>query len=190
MSAGKRSRSLSADERALWDGVTRAIAPLKRRKAAEPRGDAPPADHKPKTGAPAVPTPAAPPRLGAAPPPLARLGRRMKQKVARGTEPIDARIDLHGMTQREAHAALIRFLTAMQRQGARLALVITGKGRQDDRRERADSRTSGERGVLNRQVPLWLESAELRPLVVGFETASIAHGGAGALYVRIRRARE
>jgi DNA-nicking Smr family endonuclease len=190
MSTGKRSRPLRDDERALWDGVTRAITPLKRRKAAKLRGEAPPAGEKPATKAAAVTTPAAPRTLRAAPPPLAPLGRRMKQKVARGAEPIEARIDLHGMTQSEAHAALTRFLHSMQRRGARLGLVITGKGRQDDRPGRADSSTTGHRGVLNRQVPLWLESPELRPLVVGFETASIGHGGAGALYVRVRRARE
>ena len=41
----------------------------------------------------------------------------------------------------------------------------------------------------HRQVPLWLESAELRPLVIGFESASAGHGREGALYVRVRRVR-
>ena len=62
-------------------------------------------------------------------------------------------------------------------------LVITGKG------ARPGSDPHAERGVLKRQVPLWLESAELRPLVVGFESAGIGHGGQGALYVRVRRGR-
>jgi DNA-nicking Smr family endonuclease len=186
---GRRTRPLSDDERALWDGVTRAVTPLKRRRAAEPRGDAPSAAETPKTKAPAVTAPPAARPLRAAPPPLAPLGRRMKQKVARGAAPIDGRIDLHGMTQSEAHHALARFLFSMQRQGARLALVITGKGRQDDRQDRAERSASRHRGVLNRQVPLWLESPELRPLVVGFETASVSHGGDGALYVRVRRSR-
>jgi DNA-nicking Smr family endonuclease len=189
---GRRSRPLRDDERALWDGVTRAIAPLKRRKAAEPRGEPPSADEKPRikpkpksaTKAPAVTAPAAPRAPRAAPPPLAPLGRRMKQKVARGAEPIDARIDLHGMTQSEAHHALARFLISVQRNGARMVLVITGKGARNDREVFA------ERGVLKRQVPLWLESADLRPLVVGFETASHGHGGEGALYVRLRRVRD
>jgi DNA-nicking Smr family endonuclease len=116
---------------------------------------------------------------------LAPLGRRMKQKVARGAEPIDARIDLHGMTQNEAHHALARFLRVAQRDGARVVLVITGKGA----RNGASADAFAERGVLKRQVPLWLESAELRPMVLGFETASISHGGQGALYVRVRRSR-
>ena len=114
-------------------------------------------------------------------PPLVPLGRRMKQRVARGKDEIDGRLDLHGLTQSEAHAALLRFLRTASSRGARLVLVITGKG------ARA---AEGERGVLKRQVPHWLGLPEFRALVIGFENAHIAHGGEGALYVRVRRARE
>jgi DNA-nicking Smr family endonuclease len=179
-----KSRSLSDDERALWDTVTRAIAPLRKRKVkkrAEPSAVAVAAAAPP----PARPArnakvSAAAPTKTQAPPPLAPLGRRMRSKLARGTESIDDRIDLHGMTQANAHAALAHFLRRAQACGARLVLVITGKG------VRADSDYS-ERGVLRRQVPHWLESAALRPLVIGFESAGAGHGGAGALYVRLRR---
>jgi DNA-nicking Smr family endonuclease len=106
----------------------------------------------------------------------------MRQKLARGSEDIDARIDLHGMTQAGAHAALAHFLRRAQHDGARMVLVITGKGART-----ADA--YAERGVLKRQVPLWLESAELRSLVIGFESAGAGHGGTGALYVRVRRGR-
>ena len=84
------------------------------------------------------------------------------------------------MTQADAHAALAHFLRRAQARGARVVLVITGKG------ARAGDAFS-ERGILKRQVPHWLESAALRPLVIGFESAGIGHGGAGALYVRLRR---
>jgi DNA-nicking Smr family endonuclease len=104
----------------------------------------------------------------------------MKQRVARGKDEIDGRLDLHGLTQSEAHAALLRFLRTASSRGARLVLVITGKG------ARA---AEGERGVLKRQVPHWLGLPEFRALVIGFEDAHIAHGGEGALYVRVRRAR-
>lgn len=184
-----RKRSLSEDERALWETVTRAIAPLRRRKAkisetAEAKVVAaplPPAKQPRKTVKAAPPPPA--PIQRPVPPPLAPLGRRMKQKLGRGTEAIDARIDLHGMTQADAHAALGHFLRRAQRDGARVVLVITGKG------ARPGSDPHAERGVLKRQVPLWLESSELRSFVVGFESAGVGHGGAGALYVRVRRAR-
>ena len=176
-------RSLSDDERALWDTVTRAVAPLRKRKARkrdEPvvPASAPPPSAKPVRVARVVTAAAVKEK---APPPLAPLGRRMRAKLARGSEAIDDRIDLHGMTQADAHAALAHFLRRAQARGARVVLVITGKG------ARAGDAFS-ERGVLKRQVPHWLESAALRPLVIGFESAGVGHGGAGALYVRLRRA--
>ena len=179
MSSRSKSRSLSEDERVLWRNVTRAIAPLKARQVEiEP---APAAD--PKTGKPAkrsmnVPLPT--PSPASAPPPLAPLERRMRQRLARGVTAIDGRIDLHGLTQSDAHAALWRFLREAQAREAKLVLVITGKG------GRADD-PHGERGVLRRAVPLWLESMEFRRLVIGFESAASGHGGQGALYVRVRR---
>ena len=135
---------------------------------------------RPAKTAPSLQRPAKP--VTPPPPPLAAIARREKQKLARGRVEIDARIDLHGMTQSQAHAALARFLRRAQGNGAKFTLVITGKG------VRAVDGTS-ERGVLRRQVPLWLQLPELRDVVVGFEEAHVAHGGEGALYVRLRRAR-
>jgi DNA-nicking Smr family endonuclease len=111
-------------------------------------------------------------------PQLEPFDRRLKQRLARGTAPIDARIDLHGKTQSAAYAQLLSFLRRAQAEGAKFVLVITGKGARDD---------GSERGVLKRQVPHWLELPEFRGYVVGFEHAHATHGGAGALYVRIRR---
>lgn len=175
---GRGRRALSAEERALWRGFVRAIKPLHGRDgAADVESEA--------LTAPPVPAaskakPLAPSRQPGKPagPPLAALARREKQKLARGRVAIDARIDLHGMTQGEAHVALAYFLRRAQRNGARFVLVITGKG------------GSGERGVLRRQVPLWLGLPDLRDTVVGFEQAHVAHGGEGALYVQLRRRRE
>jgi DNA-nicking Smr family endonuclease len=106
--------------------------------------------------------------------------------VARGREPIDERIDLHGMTQSQTHAALLRFLRRAQAAGARTVLVVTGKGSGKASDLGARDAVS-ERGVLRRQVPLWLALPEFRPLVVGFDAAHVGHGGQGALYVRLRR---
>ena len=114
-------------------------------------------------------------------PPLAPIGRRERSQLARGRKAIDARLDLHGMTQERAHRRLVAFLQGASADGATFVLVITGKGRA--------SVLEGERGVLRRQVPLWLALPDLRSLVVGFEEAGIGHGGEGALYVRLRRAR-
>jgi DNA-nicking Smr family endonuclease len=176
-----RKRKLSADEQALWSGVTRAIAPL-RRRAGKP-SDADPSKPPPDAPSPA-PKPSAMPRAAPprAEPRLEPLDRRAKKRLARGSEPLERRLDLHGMTQDDAHAALLRFLRNAQSDGVRFALVITGKGVRG-----ADE--WGARGVLRRQVPLWLKLPEFRGYVAGFETAHAAHGGEGALYVRLRRAR-
>jgi DNA-nicking Smr family endonuclease len=180
-----RHRRLSDDERMLWREVTRSIAPLKRRRvkdekieheSAPQRATLPKAKPAPVTRAPAVQAPKPAPGL-------APLERRQKKRLARGTDVIDARIDLHGLTQSEAHAALLHFLRRSQNQGAKYALVITGKGRLNA------GDMSREVGVLKRQVPHWLRLPEFRAYVVGFEDAHVAHGGEGALYVRVRRAR-
>ena len=189
----RRRRELSEVERALWRGVARSVRPLRRpaRRDADETEQAiaaPPAraSHKAKGSKGTKPIKVVEPARAAkpsAPPPLAGLARREKQQIARGRTAIDARIDLHGMTQSQAHAALVRFLRRAQGEGARFVLVVTGKG------SRAANGAS-ERGVLRRQVPLWLQLPELRDTVVGFEEAHVAHGGEGALYVRLRKVRD
>jgi len=173
----RRPRGLSEDERVLWSTITRSIAPLKGRKRAEDAAEIAPAETR-STARPAASPAATPPRR-TTPPPLAPIDRRTKQRLARGATEIGGRLDLHGLTQAEAHAALARFLHGAQARDVKVVLVITGKG---------GSQAEG-RGVLKRQVPLWLEGPELRSLVIGFESAGIGHGGAGALYVRVRRGR-
>jgi len=127
----------------------------------------------PKTAAP--PNPAKPPTTRAPNRAIGDLDRKDRRRLARGSEPIDARIDLHGMTQDEAHSALVRFVMTSQGSGRRTVLVITGKGR------------GGEgAGILRRAVPHWLGGRDLSRLVVSFGPASPSHGGDGALYVRLR----
>jgi DNA-nicking Smr family endonuclease len=185
----RRRRQLSTDEHHLWVTVTRSIKPLGRRKPHD-RPDhpaaAPPVEKHPEpTAAPRPPAPRPAEKAGAGPPPLAPLERRFRQRLAKGSMVIDRRLDLHGLTQRQAHDALRGFIRAAQAEGARIVLVVTGKG---EREQGGDP--FAERGVLRRVVPQWLKGTEFRPLVVGFETATIGHGGEGALYVRLRRPRE
>jgi DNA-nicking Smr family endonuclease len=178
---GRRPRRLlSREERALWTMVTREIAPL-RPDASAGDDDGNRDKQVEKTDTPsAVSAPAAVVAKGEAHPGPAPLDRRFKQRLARGRVEIDGRIDLHGLTQAQAHHALAGFLRTASTQGAHVVLVITGKGA---------AAGDSERGVLRRQVPHWLKSNELRGFVVGFAPAHIAHGGDGALYVRIRRSR-
>jgi DNA-nicking Smr family endonuclease len=181
--AMRRKRGLSEEERKLWESVAKQVKPL--RKA--PRLAKP---HPLEADGPAIagaapsrpPSPvkiAPPPRPQA--PPLAPIGRRERAKLSRGRQEIDARIDLHGMTQTRAHRALFGFLQRAHHEGLTFVLVITGKGKV--------AGGEAERGVLRRQVPQWLALPEFRALVVGFEEAHIGHGGEGALYVRVRKAR-
>jgi len=181
-----RRRRLSEEERALWTGFARSITPLRDAPEPSPLTPAEESVGEVAAAAPAARAPATQPDTGARKetPPLASLGRRMRRRVARGREQIDARIDLHGQTQAQAHAALLRFLRGAQAEGARVVLVVTGKGT-----GRADRDAAAERGVLKRQVPLWLSLPEFRPFVLGFEDAHAGHGGQGALYVRLRRGR-
>jgi DNA-nicking Smr family endonuclease len=121
-----------------------------------------------------------------APPSLARFDQRTKRRLVRGSIAIDERLDLHGYTEAAAHSLLRGFLISARARGARIVLVITGKG-QGPGKDRG--RALHERGVLRRAVPHWLSDPSLRDVVLGWEEAHLAHGGAGAIYVRLRRIR-
>lgn len=123
------------------------------------------------------------------PPPIATFDRKKVRKIRSGQVDIEARIDLHGMRQDEAHVALVRFLHRCQAKGQRWVLVITGKGKltTSDPDAPFDMTQQRERGVLKRNVPRWLDEADLRPLVVSYTHAGIQHGGDGALYIHLRK---
>ncbi|MBR1223529.1 MULTISPECIES: Smr/MutS family protein [unclassified Bradyrhizobium] len=182
----RRQRSLSEEERALWESVAKQVKPLrKRRRAVKPPAAAPEAEASvaanPVASPKAMPSPRIIPPSRPEPPPLAPIGRRERSQLSRGRKEIDARLDLHGMTQIRAHRVLLTFLQRAHSDGLTFVLVITGKGKVGG--------SEAERGVLRRQVPQWLSLPEFRSLVVGFEEAHIGHGGEGALYVRVRRVR-
>ena len=122
-----------------------------------------------------------------APPPVNPIEKSLNRKIARGVTGFDARIDLHGMTQSQAHGALLAFLRSCQARGCRVALVITGKGRTDESGQ-AFTMHSGP-GVLRRSIRGWLEQPEFRSLAAAYAPAHRRHGGEGALYVQIRRQR-
>jgi len=180
-----RRRRLTAEEAELWRRVARKVTPLDderaRRCAPESVAAAPPQSEVVGDGA-----PAAAPRVAAAPParsqataPAAEHGtldRRTAQRLKRGRIAIDARFDLHGHTQSTAHAALLRFIERARAEGCRHVLVVTGRGSQGG-------------GILKRTVPRWLMEPAFHRHVVAFHEAGPRHGGAGALYVVLRRQR-
>lgn len=170
------ARKLQADEARLWGHVTATVRPMPGRAApkAETAKPAPKAkddalppkkatvDHKVVAAKPKLPKP----------PEIIEPGRH--KRIVRGHEPLEARIDLHGMTHDRARATLEAFILRAWAEGHREVLVITGKG------------SRGE-GVLRRFTPEWLAAPPLRDLVAGISTAHRRHGGDGALYVALKR---
>jgi DNA-nicking Smr family endonuclease len=181
-----RIRRLSRDELALWRHATADVKTTRERIRPDPEST-PPAP-EPLVAPPVGPARTAP-RIGDEKPkpqalaPLAPLERRMKRRLSAGKVQVDDVIDLHGLTQAQAHRALNNFLWRSAENGAKLVLVITGKGAPAGEAERYDS----ERGVLRRNAPHWLRTPELRAIVLSIEEAARPHGGSGALYVRLRR---
>nr|WP_210314744.1 Smr/MutS family protein [Rhizobium sp. AQ_MP] len=104
------------------------------------------------------------------------LEKPVKRKLSRGHLALEARIDLHGLIQSEAHGMLLDFLIRAHERGLRHVLVITGKGS-----------SLGSEGALKRAVPLWFAMPEFRFLISSYEPAARHHGGDGALYVRLSR---
>jgi DNA-nicking Smr family endonuclease len=176
----------------LWHDVAETVSPLKRLR------------HKPlvRLGDEPLPVPAAalqphpkklnPIRLMPSYTPSGLPGRppghgiepNLRRKLQRGHVEIDATIDLHGMRQVEAHAALNRFIHGRVSRGDRTVLVITGKGlKKLDR----DAAVIIEAGVLRSMLPIWLSEPSLSPMIAGWEPAAQGHGGDGAFYVRLRR---
>ena len=173
----RRQRGVTHEELALWHHAMRGATPLHETTApaapvAAAAAAAPPAPPPAPSPAPAPPLPAAARRLDPTGP--VDLDRRSWLRLRRGSYPIEARLDLHGLTQAEAHARLAAFLAAAQSRGHRCVLVITGRGLR-----------SG--GTLRAMTPHWLEAEPNRARVLSYVQAQLHHGGEGALYVLLRR---
>jgi DNA-nicking Smr family endonuclease len=114
-----------------------------------------------------------------------QMDRKSFDQMKRGKLRPEGKIDLHGMTLDRAHPALTRFILSAQAQGKRLVLVVTGKGKQRDDGGPIPVR----HGVLRHQVPQWLAMSPLSPAVLQVTQAHLRHGGGGAYYVYLRKAR-
>lgn len=171
---------LSAEDRILWSKVARSVKPLPGKVAgAMPKEDEDFARLLADDGAPARPGADAPPvshPVKPGSPSQHGIDKPTRQKLARGRLPIEGKVDLHGLTQSQAHSLLLSFLHRAHADGRRHVLVVTGKGS-----------SLGSDGVLKRAVPSWLATPAFRGIVGGHETAARGHGGAGAIYVRLRR---
>jgi DNA-nicking Smr family endonuclease len=180
------NRVLDAEDAALWAHVAAQARPLHRRSVAKAKPKSPemkkPALKSPSALVPIVSlaTPKGFPLQ--TPPPVVRLARTDERKIKRGTVEIGGRIDLHGLTRDEAHRSVRRFLLAKAEDGARMVLVITGKGRSKDL-----SRSEMNDGVLRGEFPRWLSEGALARIVLAWRPAAPRHGGDGAFYVLLRR---
>lgn len=181
---------LSHEDRIIWARVARTIDPLPGKSVedeewfvAEPENpNPPPANTKPASEPPKMRTIVEPATIetkaGLKPVQKHPIEKPVVRKLSRGRLPIDGKIDLHGLTQSEAHNLLFDFLARAHERGLRHVLVITGKGS-----------SHGSQGVLKRVLPEWLAKPEFRFLISGHENAARSHGGEGALYIRLRRER-
>jgi len=179
-----RDRKLNAEERILWGKVARSTRPMpgKTGELAELDAFLTEAEIEKQTAA----SPKRPSEGEVEPvtsaTPKARSGlhypleRPVKRKIAKGRLALEARIDLHGLVQSEAHVLLLEFLMRAHERGMRHVLVITGKGS-----------SLGSEGALKRAVPMWFSKPEFRYFISSYETAAHHHGGEGALYIRLSR---
>jgi DNA-nicking Smr family endonuclease len=181
----KRVKKLSLDDKKLWRTVTKTVIPYGEKfefNDVETTQDA--EIEKPlKTKAPITRIAAEPyqppiqrPKSIRKPTELNPIDRPVHKKIAKGRVTIDARIDLHGLTQQIAHRVLYDFLTDAYLCGDRHVLVITGKGT-----------SSGCRVILRQVVPDWFQKSEFKEFVSGYRVSAQHHGGDGALYVRLRK---
>lgn len=201
------SGQLSEEDRLLWHHLARTLRPFSGRDRRISPVDFDDPHFLPHGAPPAAHGNAEPPQVTAArkpaparheqqnnprrTPSLADFDSRKARKIRTGRIEIEARLDLHGMRQDEAHRILRAFLLRAQSRGQRWVLVITGKGAfargaiDDDPPASGDWDTP-QRGVLKRSVPAWLSEPDLRSVVVSFTTAAVHHGGEGALYIQLR----
>lgn len=175
-----KKRELSGEERELWSLVTRDVKPARKRSRAAPK---PPATaHAPaarRRASPAAPAPVVPPSSKRkAAPVLGGGDPKADRKAAKGLIPIEARIDLHGLTATAAQRQVTRFILKAREDGLRLVLVITGKGA---------ARGGEGRGVIRRGFVEWIEAEPLRGAIARAATAKPKDGGAGAFYVFLKR---
>lgn len=193
----KGKRTIRPEEKALWRKVARSVTPLSedRRRALEaddpssPAETEPPASGKAKLKSSSAPVRPSRPH-GVKPPHHHHIptphDRSAEKRVRRGRVEIDARIDLHGLTQDQALSSLRHFLSMAHASGYRTVLVITGKGLKAREREAQPWEYPDEPGVLRRKLGEWLGMPEFKPLVSGYAAAHARHGGSGAFYVTLR----
>ncbi len=195
MTGDKKKPDLDRDDLDLWRQVTENLKPLPDKARNRNPADLPEKARAPTPNTaplrPVKKTPiserAVPPEVIPPPPKPAAMETRRIRKLARGITSFDAKIDLHGMTQKEAHARLMMFLREAKNRGNRNVLVVTGKGRAGAREPEPGREAPG---VIRRNIRHWLNEPVFAELVAAWSPARQHHGGDGAIYIQVRRARD
>ena len=182
----RKVKQLSREDRVLWGQVARSVDAYPGRMEAleslQAESQTPFSEPNHRISPPSSPKvvpqdqPKKPARAPGREPGVAPIEKPTYRKLARGRLPLEASIDLHGLTQSEAYGLLHGFIARAHARGLRHVLVVTGKGT-----------SSGGDGVLRRAVPHWLRTPEFRGMASGCQPAARGHGGDGAFYVRLRR---
>ncbi len=180
---GKGTKIFSEADAALWDAAMRDVKPLpgekrRARKTKTAGQKASGINIRETRGVAKTDSPKGKTSRG--------IDARTDEKLRRGKFEIEARIDLHGFRQKEARTELVKALTRCRAAGKRCVLVITGKGK--TKSENSDW-WDGKPGVLRDMVPVWLKEKPLSGVILQVHPAQPKDGGAGALYVLLRRAR-
>ncbi len=188
-------RRLGPDETALWKKVAATVKPLAKAKA--PLAPvAPPTVKPPKPTSRSIAAPAAAPRAPAKLPPPRRthshatLDGHWDRRLRKGVVRPDMSIDLHGHTLASAQALLDEAIGRALLRGARVLLVVAGRLRPGADRLPQMHGDPRPRGAIRASLPDWLAYSPHADQIVALRPAHISHGGAGAVYVILRRNRE
>lgn len=188
-------RRLGPDETALWKKVAATVKPLAKAKA--PLAPvAPPTVKPPKLTQRSIAAPAVAPRVPAKLPPPRRthshatLDGHWDRRLRKGLVRPDMSIDLHGHTLASAQALLDEAIGRALLRGARVLLVVAGRLRPGADRLPQMHGDPRPRGAIRASLPDWLAFSPYADQIVALRPAHISHGGAGAVYVILRRTRE
>lgn len=181
-----RKREPSEEERALFEDALKDAVPLKKVK---PRARAKTGVSRAKLKATTARDPVFTTMPFVAKP--TGIDGRTGARLERGALEPDARIDLHGMTETVAHRALATFIRSASARGCRLVLIVTGKGLKGPHPDEPFDLelVQRRRGVLRSMTPRWLAEPDLAGFVADIRPAHRRHGGDGALYVYLRKAK-
>jgi DNA-nicking Smr family endonuclease len=182
---GDKSSSLSDEDKDLWESFTEDIKPIDKNSIGDEQKNSLPVRKKRQTYNKSTTVPSSQNNHELSHGNVDDIDRKNARRFKQGKMNIDARIDLHGMTQTQAHQALHDFILHNYHEQNRNLLIVTGKGNSNPRKHWNDPKS----GILKEMVPKWLNESDIRPIILSFSYATQRDGGQGALYVLLKRKR-